>query len=85
MQYRVLYILHMYRIHMHVCEINFRIPKRISPRTDLDPRAVLHIRTVALFQTVVALRGGHKKSSTVNPANLSRAARRREKTSRPEF
>ena len=46
MQCRVLYIPLMLEytcMYAFYHEIIVRIPKRISPRTDLDPRAVLHI------------------------------------------
>ena len=47
MQCRVLYISLVYIeytwMYAFYHEIIVRIPKRISPRTDLDPRAVLHI------------------------------------------
>ena len=47
MQCRVLYIPFMYIeytcMYAFYHEIIVRIPKRISRRTDLDPRAVLHI------------------------------------------
>ena len=43
MQYRVLYIYYTCTYTCFIMKIIDRIPKRISPRTDLDPRAVLHI------------------------------------------
>ena len=48
MQYRVLYILHMH-IMRFIMKIIDRIPKRIYPRADLDPRAVYTTYIVALF------------------------------------